>query len=296
MTHQKKKIDIQQDVTNKILKALEAGVAPWRKDWKNGSSSFIMPKRENGEFYQGINILLLWEAAEEKGFFSQYWFTYKKASELGAQVKKGSKGTHIYFYGTSKKKDENDKENIFKFLKGTTVFNADQIESLDEKYYSAPKMINNNNNERVKTLETFFKNTGAEIIEQGNSAHYTPSKDIVSMPPLNTFENSNAFYFTLAHEMAHWTGSPKRLNREFGKKMNDQKYAAEELVAELSAMFTMLNCGQVPDFSNSASYIDHWLSALKNDKTFIFKAASKASQATNYLLDLQEKYEGKKAA
>lgn len=36
-----------------------------------------------------------------------------------------------------------------------------------------------------------------------------------------------------------------------------------------------------------AGYIESWLRALRNDKRAIFMAATKASQATDYLLALQ---------
>jgi antirestriction protein ArdC len=37
-----------------------------------------------------------------------------------------------------------------------------------------------------------------------------------------------------------------------------------------------------------SGYIDHWIKLLKNDPRAIFTAASKASQAANYLRALSE--------
>ena len=67
-------------VTRQIKTALERGVRPWVKPWSDtGAMPLILPRRANGIPYRGINILALWAAAEECGFASPYWFTFKQA-------------------------------------------------------------------------------------------------------------------------------------------------------------------------------------------------------------------------
>jgi antirestriction protein ArdC len=83
----------------------------------------------------------------------------------------------------------------------------------------------------------------------------------------------------------HWTKHPSRLARDFGRKQwGDEGYAQEELVAELGAAFLCahLELASEPREEN-ASYIATWLEVLKNDTRFIFKAATHAQRATDFL-------------
>lgn len=60
-------------------------------------------------------------------------------------------------------------------------------------------------------------------------------------------------------------------------------YAYEELIAELGSVFLMVDLGILGEVQHE-SYIASWLKALKNDKRYIFKAASAASKAHRYLM------------
>ena len=81
---------------------------------------------------------------------------------------------------------------------------------------------------------------GAGLI---GSAFYAIATDHVQMPPYETFREAEGYYSILLHELAHWTGNPKRLAREFGTRWGDARYAAEELVAELGAAFLCADLG-----------------------------------------------------
>ncbi|MGI8569616.1 MAG: zincin-like metallopeptidase domain-containing protein [Methylocella sp.] len=90
-----------------------------------------------------------------------------------------------------------------------------------------------------------------------------------------------------SHETGHWTGHKDRLDRDFSGRFGDQSYAAEELVAELTAAFLCAHLGIKGELRN-AGYIDHWLTLLKFYPRAIFTAASKASLAANYLRSFSE--------
>ena len=89
--------------------------------------------------------------------------------------------------------------------------------------------------------------------------------------------------------MIHWTRHKSRLNREFNqKRWGDEGYAKEELVAELGACFLGATLGFEPvTREEHAAYIQSWLKVLKDDKRFIFQAASYAQKAVEYLVQLQ---------
>ena len=97
------------------------------------------------------------------------------------------------------------------------------------------------------------------------------------------------------HELTHWTGHKSRLARTKGRQFGDKDYAFEELVAELGSAFLMADFGLVGDVQHE-SYIANWLQVLKNDKRFIFKAASQASKAFTYLKEYVEDESQLKAA
>lgn len=101
------------------------------------------------------------------------------------------------------------------------------------------------------------------------------------------------------HELAHWTGHVRRLDREFGARFGDAEYAMEELVAELASAMIGADLGlPVDHLDDHASYIATWLKVLKADPRAILTAAAKAETATALLLSYRsgEANEGLRAA
>ncbi len=293
--------DIYSRITNQIIADLEKGVKSWTKPWNGGDDNcrITMPLRHNGEKYQGINILSLWGSAMQQGFSSANWMTFKQAKELGGQVLKGEKGSLVVYANTMKHTEENAKgeevEVNIPYMKGYTVFNAEQIEGLPERYYDKPEIVANPV-KRIEHAEKFFAGTGAEIRNGGHQAFYSVQHDFMKLPDIDAFNDAEDYYATLAHETTHWTRHPDRLDRDFGRKSwGDEGYAQEELVAELGAAFICADLGiKLEDREDHSAYIASWLKALKNDKRAIFQAAAHAQRAVNYLHELQEKI--KKAA
>lgn len=54
---------------------------------------------------------------------------------------------------------------------------------------------------------------------------------------LNSFARGSivSYYGTKTHEFIHWTAHERRLNRGFWEQFGNEKYASEELVAEIGA-------------------------------------------------------------
>lgn len=286
--------DIYSRITQKIIDDLEQGELTWRKPWSdaNLASHVMRPLRWNDQPYSGINTIMLWSTAVEKGYTSPYWMTYKQASDMKANVRKGEKGSFVVYADKFEKEDKDTDGNTtiqkIPFLKQYVVFNASQIEGLPEGFYQLPEPKTVNPEQRDEALDRFFKHTRAEII-MGSKAAYSISTDRIEMPPFECFHTAAGYYATLAHELTHWTRHPLRLNREFNrKKWGDEGYAKEELVAELGACFLGADLGFTPkDKGDHAAYIQSWLTVLKNDKRFIFQAASFAQRAVEYVTSLQ---------
>ncbi len=286
--------DIYTRVTSQIVEALEGGVRPWLKPWdvQHAAGRVSRPLRHSGEPYQGINILMLWASAEEQGFTCPYWLTFRQAKELGGFIRKGEKGSPVVYANTFTKTEtvENGEEveSQIPFLKAYTVFNADQVEGLPERFYQkaeAPK----EEITRIEQADRFFAATEADIRTGGTRAFYAIGPDYVRMPPIECFRDAESYAATLAHETVHWTRHPSRLDRDLGRKRwGDAGYAMEELVAELGAAFLCADLAITPEVRDDhASYMDHWLEVLKQDKRAIFTAASLASRAVGYLHALQ---------
>ena len=280
--------DLFDQVTQQIIDQIESGNVPaWRQSWEGGLGGG-MPLNHAGKHYNGGNVIMLWLSAHVHGFKNQYWMTYKQAEALGAQVKKGSKGTHVYFYSRGTKENSKTGEaESFQFAKCYTVFNVDQIDNVPEKYL--PVIMNKNPDLRDMATEDFIRATSAKIdhvIGQGN--FYRPSTDSINLEPFENFHHAHGYYSTALHELTHWTGDKNRLDRDKAGKKFESGYAFEELVAELGSAFLCAQLGLENEArQDHAAYLQSWLKAFKNDKSFLFKAASHASKAANYLTGLQ---------
>lgn len=278
------KFDVYSHVTSEIIAAMEAGTPPWRQPWTGTTGGAAFPLRANGEPYRGINVILLWLTAASRGYSSAHWFTFKQAIDMGAHVRKGEKSSTVVKYGTFEKEDEAGEARTVPYAKAYRVFNADQIEGLPEEYYGAKgTQVRDLGTEPNPELDAFFAATGIAIeITDEPRAYYHPARDVVHMPPIGTFHDANGFYQTLAHEECHATGHKSRLDR-LELNRNRQSYAFEELVAEIGACMVCATLGLFPDFAQSAAYLESWLKALKDDTRLIFKAASEAQKALDYL-------------
>jgi antirestriction protein ArdC len=283
-------LDIYAKVTTKIIADLERGNLTWLKPWQAGNPAgdISLPRRSCGKAYRGINVVMLWASAVEQGFNSPLWITYKQAAELGAQVRKGEKGSPVVYADSFKKTGTDTKgedvETTIPFLKAYTVFNAEQVDGLPEHFYTSTTPISNDQ-PRIDALEQFFTATGAVIRHGGSKAYYSPSQDCVQMPEFAAFRDGESYYATLAHEITHWTSHPSRLDRQLGgKRFGDAGYAMEELVAELGAAFLCAELAITPETrEDHAAYIATWLKVLRHDKRAIFTAASHAQRAADHL-------------
>lgn len=283
-TYTKSSTDFYQTITNQIIQALESGIKPWVCPWDRTQATGLPINASTHQPYQGMNIMLLWMSAAERNFSSPYWLTFKQAKDLGGKVRKGEKGTTIFFYKmVQKKKVENEKEDVYPMLKTYTVFNLDQIDgfSLEQDESSTLR----HEIELLEEVEAFIEATQADITYGGQKAFFRPSADIVVIPDRERFHSTADLYATIMHELTHWSGHKSRLDRDMKGEFGSKDYAQEELVAELGSAFLMASFGVVGEVQHE-SYIASWLEALKNDKRYIFKAASHASKAHQYLLSL----------
>jgi antirestriction protein ArdC len=283
------KRDVYAHVTAQIVTAIEQGVGNWRMPWHtSGRYAFSPINVTRHKAYRGINTVCLWAAAEAKGYESGEWGTYKQWLERGGQVRKGERSTTVVFWKFANDSAESQDDGAehtastsrLLFTRGYAVFNAAQVDGYTAKSEPDIPMP-----ERIERAEAFFQGIGATVRHGGNRAYYAPDSDHIQMPPFQAFGENVSYYSTLAHEHTHWTANPQRCDRQLGKRFGDNAYAAEELIAELGAAFTCAHLGlSTEPRSDHAQYINSWLKVLKADKRAIFTAASKAQQATDFMI------------
>ena len=272
-------------ITALIIEKLEAGTLPWSRPWETRNK---IPLRHNGEPYTGINALYLGLVGDVHGHASPYWMTYRQAEQLGAQVRRGEKSEISVYYHVGTKDKANPATGAtdtgrYSFLKAYAVFNAAQIDGLPGLYFPEPAPPKPATEIRANA-QAFFDAIPVTTVHRGDQAYYSPSSDLIVLPERHLFKSPDLLVSTRAHETIHATGAKHRLNRTFGKRFGDHDYAREELVAAIGQSIICAELG-LPDeiHDNHASYVANWITHLKNDKTAIIKAASKAEQAVKWI-------------
>jgi antirestriction protein ArdC len=167
------------------------------------------------------------------------------------------------------------------FLKRFTVFNVAQCEGLRAGLASDPAPLPER--EIVPVAEDVIAASGVDFHIDGDRAFYVPSLDFVQVPPQPAFFEQVNYYRTCLHELTHATGHAKRLGRNLTNSFGSKDYAREELVAEMGSAFLCAALGIVPTVRH-ADYLGAWLEVLREDNRAIFRAASAATKAADWLL------------
>ena len=265
------KQDLYNKITSSILAKLQEGVIPWRKSWRTGIPANFVSKR----YYNGINFVYL----SLRDFPSPYYLTFLQTKQLGGFVNKGEEGSLVVFWKIYETPDNDDSSdtgiNRIPILRYSYVFNLQQtsLYSIDER----PAIIS------AEIILQNFKEKPV-ILHNFRNCYYSIDRDVISVPVITDFDSPAEFYSSLYHEVIHWTGHAKRLNRNMSHE--SKVMAFEELVAEIGSAYLCGLSGIMPaTLNNQASYINSWIKAVNEDNLFLIKAATTAKQAINYLLD-----------
>ncbi|MHB1286735.1 MAG: ArdC family protein [Leptospirales bacterium] len=286
--------EFYEQITEKMIHALESGTAPWIRPWKvTGDSAPV--NALTGKPYRGVNALnLSWHALSMgvAGVPDMRYATFKQAKEKGWKIRGGSKGIPILKLVPVEKKEKVEREEEspghsrdLLIPKVYFVFQAKDLEgipTLEEK----PKPADwSGKAEEIRSRLSTALNV--PVNHGGGRAFYLHTDDRIQMPFEGSFEGEKAYLGTLLHEFGHATGHEKRLNRAFGV-YGDPDYAFEELVAEMTSLFVAMSTGISPSeahFQNHAAYVHSWIEALEKDKKALVRA-SKLAQAASDLLVL----------
>ncbi|CAH1002527.1 DNA primase TraC [Neolewinella maritima] len=289
-------VDRYQQITDRVIAALESGLVPWQSPVGSANQKFAY-NYVSGNEYRGINFFLLnFMRSHVQGAY----LTFKQAKTLGGNIRKGAKSERVYFFkmyyrdedgnGLSERKAQEihqrgGKVKATPFLKSFPVFNVEDVEGID---FDLPQ-VETFDHTPIEQAEKFvFSITDGPTLATatGSANFYTPGMDTITMFPGNRYRTPEDYYSTLFHELTHATGHANRLNREgVTEAINptSERYAREELTAEMGAAFLCALTGIEGQVDNSAAYIGTWLQRLKDDKTLVYKAAAQAQKATDWL-------------
>ena len=287
---QESRVNLYDEVTARIVTELEAGRFPWVQPWgRTGGAAPGLPRNAlTARPYSGVNVLILWGAVIEHGFASQSWLTFRQAREAGGCVRKGERGQTVVYadrFTPEAEKQRAEREGgearAVPFLKRFTVFNVAQCEGLRDDLASDPAPLPER--EIVPLAEEVIAASGVDFRIGGDKAFYAPGPDFVQVPPQPAFFEQVNYYRTCLHELTHATGHSSRLARDLLNAFGSKDYAREELVAEMGSAFLCAALGIQPTVRH-ADYIGTWLEVLREDNRAIFRAASAASKAADWLL------------
>jgi len=282
------KRDLFSEVSARIIAELQKGAAPWVKPWSASPGANTPCNAVSNRPYSGCNVVLLW-MAQAAGYRTPRFLTFKQALELGGHVRKGERGSKVFFvkqlHVRDQSADDSSSTRLIPIMREYTVFNVDQCDGLTDSVTMGKPMRVRNPDARDDLADQFLRSTRADIREAHGEAYYVPSRDFISMPSFETFKGADHFYGTTFHELTHWTGHKSRLDRDLKNRFGSRNYAAEELVAEMGAAFLCAEFGFDGDLRH-AGYIGSWIELLKADKRAFFTACSQASKAADYLRGL----------
>jgi antirestriction protein ArdC len=280
------KRDLYGEVSTRICAELERGATPWVKPWSATAGANTPCNAVTNRPYSGCNVVLLW-MAQNAGYRTPRYLTFKQALDLGGNVSKGERGTRVYFVNQLQVRDdeEADATRIVPIMRQYCVFNVDQVDGLPDRVLSVGEIRPRNRDARDQTIDAFLACSGADIREGAGEAYYSPGDDYICMPRFEAFKSGVQFYDVVFHELGHWTGHKARLDRDLRSRFGERAYAAEELVAELCAAFLCAEFSLDGDLRHTG-YIASWIALLKADTRAFFTACSKAQAAADYLRGL----------
>ena len=278
--------NVYEIVTEKILKLLEQGITPWRREWnfKDG-----LPRNfDSKHHYKGYNLLYLAIAQMLEGWQYPLYLTYIGARKHGWHVRKGEEGNLVLFMKTQEKierdpatgEERTKRQSVLRYYH---VFNLDQIEGWNKEDLGLHEAT------KIPTCEELIASFVPSLPEiRHGRPSYSPARDVIFMPDPTEFENEPLYYATRFHETVHATGAKHRLARPGIVEDNhfgDDQYSFEELIAEIGAAFLSARSGiSAQVIEHNAAYVKAWREKLEENVTWIVKASSQAQKAVEYLL------------
>lgn len=302
-----------QALADQMIADMDRDGLMWVRDWASAEPPC---NGITGEPYRGRNMLLLMAAIRIHGFTDPRFMTFNTAKRAGYSVRKGEKSCAVIekwkpiAFSKSDpdrrikqpKTDEEwaearanpDIEVAVRCVGYFNVFNATQIDGI-EPYVEPNRQAASLDADAVDTMKRMSPCPVRELPQ--DRAYYSPRDDEITVPLRSQFSTFGGFARTLLHEQGHATGAPSRLDRDLGGRFGTDKYAREELVAELSSMFSAHALGiwfdgvEEGEFTrseywrNHAAYLKSWSQRFDDPASEIRAIVPKAIAASDLVVD-----------
>jgi antirestriction protein ArdC len=129
----------------------------------------------------------------------------------------------------------------------SAVFNVEQLEQTRNLARLSPAPEYKPKEPDLELAEKILKNSPVQLehtLEPGNRPRYDSFKDVISMPPQDSFASKEGYYAEVLHQLTHATGFSKRDNREgVIAAPKAKKNIDEELAGEMASLFLRLKTG-----------------------------------------------------
>lgn len=293
----------------KLLEILDSGdIKKWESAWVRNKNILPPQNAISKREYKGFNLMQLWFAQSLLGYEDNRWCTFKQAKQKGWKIKADEKSTPIEFFSIRDNKTkelidffdkakivkeenltrEEEEERFSVIVKSYNVFNGEQIEGIPDYDHKIQYSRKLDNTKILEIRDSVLEGLKVGFTEKGNSAYYSPIDDEINMPKVDRFKSDEGYISTFLHEASHSTGHKKRLNRNTFSSFGSEKYALEELRAELSSVFLSIELG-IPlieeAFDNHQAYLKDWAEHIRNSKNGIFTAIKDAEKICDYVIE-----------
>ena len=297
----------RHELVSKLLSDMQERGLNWQRGWV----SAMPTNAATGKPYRGRNALTLLYQIQVNGYTDPRFMTFNQAKEAGYSVRRGASGHPIERWKRfvvpahdkgrrieqprtaaewARALDDPDLTVIHRQVGGWYVFNAEQIEGI-EPLTRGQELAGV---ESIEMLEAYSPCPVFELPQ--DEAYWEPDGDRIVVPCREQFTSMGEMARTLLHEQAHSTMIPGRCDRTRPGRFGDESYAFEELVAEISSMFSACELQvdvAAPEVAETeymrqhAAYVKGWASrAGESDVVdLVMAAASRAGEATTWLVE-----------
>lgn len=176
-------------------------------------------------------------------------------------------------------------------------------------------LLENMDKDTDMSVKSAIRSAAIKVFEGStDGAYYNFVNDKISVPSREAFNSNSSFLASLLHEMGHSTAPA--LDRQMTGDMRSKEYAHEEIVAELSSIFSSVDLAvkaetdpEAAGYGEHVAYLEFWkgrLDSVTGTDEYeatkeelcddFFAAASQASQATDFIIDRYEQEVGHPAA
>lgn len=295
-------------LTHLLIKKMKDISTDWQKPWLT-KHELLANANIDGRQYKGINSFLLMLLRSYNHYAFPLWLTFNRCQALAKEknlnitIKKGEKSSPVSFLSflyideDGKKintKDSSKEDTIIKrvpYCRTYNVFNIEQTNIKDAApllYSEICKRYNETTSDCSisEEVDKFIKNNEwicpIKLAYQDES-YYSIGDNIIVMPIISQFRNINEFYSSLFHEMAHSTA--RVLKRDISCAFGSEKYAREELVAELTSVMLCSSMGiEKYTSKNNCLYIKAWMGKMHQEPSFLMEVIPDVKNAYNYIM------------